>query len=325
MRKVVVAVTGGLGNQLFQLAAGIAVGEALRAVVSTNCRMYDVPLRKKIWHALRGLVITGNPGGARAFELGAAMRKVEFDSIVAGLRESQHERDLPRLDGARLRRWMRNREADTSPFCVLRTPEEALEACEYPDRTKPGAPILVLGFHQDDRLVERALPTLRRMLRPAPTSDHYRRWAKVLDDGAWVGVHVRRGDYRNPGNTASFAELTPDWYARAADAIRSRAGTDVRFAVFTDDPEWADRNLRLGGETRRVSGTGGADPALEMRLLAACRHHIIANSTFSWWGARLAATGGEVVAPRTWTKTAPTSASLCPPGWTLLTNAAEAR
>ena len=108
-----------------------------------------------------------------------------------------------------------------------------------------------------------------------------------------VSVHVRRGDYVAPKRAARFGVLDPVYYEQALALVRERV-REPRVVVFSDDPEWC--RDRFDGE---VVATG--DPATDVRLMAACRHHVVANSSFSWWGAWLGETDGAVVvAPAQW-------------------------
>ena len=94
--------------------------------------------------------------------------------------------------------------------------------------------------------------------------------------------------------------------------------------VVTDEPAWVRANLRLPGPVDVASGEHPSTPQEDLALLASCRHHIIANSTFSWWGARLArphGTGGDVVAPTAWHMDgSPLEPGYLPASWLTLEN-----
>ena len=107
-----------------------------------------------------------------------------------------------------------------------------------------------------------------------------------------VSIHVRRGDY------LSFPEhhppLTMDYYREAMSRF-----PDARFLVFSDDPGWCLLNFRDAGYDVEIST--GRSAAEDMALMAACDHHIIANSSFSWWGAWLGRNPEKrVIAPAAW-------------------------
>ena len=124
---------------------------------------------------------------------------------------------------------------------------------------------------------------------------------KQIGEGTAVSLHVRRGDYVADKNTQAFFGLTPlEYYRSAVKAMKKQVG-ELRLFVFSDDIEWCKSNLDLGADTVYVEGNTGKDSFEDMRLMSACQHHIIANSTFSWWGAWLGSNPGKVViAPKRW-------------------------
>jgi hypothetical protein len=100
-------------------------------------------------------------------------------------------------------------------------------------------------------------------------------------------VHVRRGDYvTNPGTHASFGTCEPDYYQRAFDLLAPHAPNPHAF-IFSDDPDWTRIHLRLPCSATLISHNVGRSAIEDLRPMAACRHFIIANSTFSWWAAWL--------------------------------------
>jgi hypothetical protein len=81
----------------------------------------------------------------------------------------------------------------------------------------------------------------------------------------------------------------------------SETVTDPHFFIFSDDPAWAKEHLRLSHPVTHVTHNTAGKDYEDLRLMASCRHHIIANSSFSWWGAWLARDPEQIViAPRRW-------------------------
>ena len=121
-------------------------------------------------------------------------------------------------------------------------------------------------------------------------------WGDIFNREETVSVHIRRGDFLNVGRDISQGS----YYKRAVEAITKKIKSPY-YIVFSDDIAWVKKNYFFG-RCLFVSGCGLSDPE-EMVLMSRCRHHIIANSTFSYWGA-LINTGIEklVIYPRGWRK-----------------------
>ena len=119
-----------------------------------------------------------------------------------------------------------------------------------------------------------------------------------------VSVHIRRGDYLTiPHHKLIFASCGPAYYANAIATISSKLTQAPVFFVFSDDLKWVQENIAFPENTVFVTINDDASSWEDLRLMAACQHHIIANSTFSWWGAWLNASLNKiVVAPRYWYK-----------------------
>ena len=106
--------------------------------------------------------------------------------------------------------------------------------------------------------------------------------------GTPVSLHVRRGDYVSLPSAAAYHGLCSLHYYRAAMAYVAERVADPVFFVFSDDPEWTRANLSSPYPTHYVDHNTPEDAFQDLRLMSICRHHIIANSSFSWWGAWLA-------------------------------------
>lgn len=101
-----------------------------------------------------------------------------------------------------------------------------------------------------------------------------------------VSIHVRRGDYLDAANAATFGGIcTDEYYDKCVRYIKERYPEAV-FYVFSDDADYVRARFK-GEEYRIVDWNRGEDSFFDMQLMSACRHNICANSTFSFWGARL--------------------------------------
>ena len=103
-------------------------------------------------------------------------------------------------------------------------------------------------------------------------------------------LHIRRGDYLNLSNF--HKNLESDYYNHAISIVRSNV-SNARFIVFSDDPAWCKKNMpseiQVDDSNQQVS----------LCMMSMCPIHIIANSSFSWWGAWLSGSRA-VVAPKQW-------------------------
>jgi hypothetical protein len=134
-----------------------------------------------------------------------------------------------------------------------------------------------------------------------------------------VAVHVRRGDYaHDPCTNQLHGTCSLEYYREAARLIASQV-SKPHFFIFSDEPDWAQANLELEGPTTFVTQNDLEKDYEDLRLMAICRHHIIANSSFSWWGAWLNNSRGMVVAPQRWVRLNEFDThDLIPAGWVRL-------
>ena len=133
----------------------------------------------------------------------------------------------------------------------------------------------------------------------------------------YVSVHIRRGDYLKCqelyGNIC-----TERYYGKAMEYIRQRVPKPV-FVFFSDDMEWVKKSCRMDNAIYIVAGMFEHYEAwYDMCLMSCCAHNIVANSTFSWWGAWLNQRADQIViAPEKWMNNRKKS-DRCPAGWVRL-------
>lgn len=118
---------------------------------------------------------------------------------------------------------------------------------------------------------------------------------------ASVSLHIRRGDYvTSPSASSVHGSCSPGYYARAVAAVAARVERP-HFFLFSDEPEWVRDHFPLPHPCTVVGHNPPEQGHEDLRLMTLCRHHIIANSSFSWWGAWLCGNPDKmVVAPQTW-------------------------
>ena len=164
--------------------------------------------------------------------------------------------------------------------------------------------IVLEGYWQSFKYFEPYQDIIRTELtfKRAPTV-HDARMIDDIESVQSVAVHVRRGDYvTNPNINAYHGTCTPEYYQKANNYI-DRNVNKPHFFVFTDDPEWVKERLTFPGPTKIVDHNLGKADYEDFRLMTHCKHFVIANSSFSWWGAWLARYPDKtVIAPMNWFK-----------------------
>lgn len=124
---------------------------------------------------------------------------------------------------------------------------------------------------------------------------------KAAAEGRSVAIHVRRGDYVSNAHTLEFHGLCDmDYYQKAIAMIEARVEQPVYF-VFSDDIDWAKEHIRPGGIVYYSDHTDAHAAWEDLMIMKSCSHNIIANSTFSWWGAWLGEQPDKtILAPAKW-------------------------
>jgi hypothetical protein len=287
MGSVVIRMAGGLGNQLFQYAAGLALSRTrgARLLLDTTTYVTD----KLRTYSLQPFTLTPRFVPRVIVPIMAA-----FDRRFVG-------RALKTMMPAVGWHYVRDR-------------GQGYEPAQFP----AGGNLMLDGYWQSDKYFAPVAEQVREAFafRDPPDDANAACLARIAR-GPSVAVHVRRGDYvTTPEVNAIHGTCGPEYYRAAADRIR-QAAPDATYYVFSDDPDWAEQHLKWPGPSEVVRHNLGRRDADDLRLMAACDHFVIANSSFSWWGAWLARNAAKVVvAPRRWyTNVHHTDRDLTPPEW----------
>lgn len=165
-----------------------------------------------------------------------------------------------------------------------------------------GDEILLDGYFQSPRYFEGAEALLReRFQLRAPLTDLAAGWAaRIAASPCSVSLHVRRGDYLKAAASSVHAALDKGYYDRAIALMQDLAGGDAEYFLFSDEPDFIGAAFADLPRAHVVRSDPSA-PWEDMFLMARCRHNIIANSSYSWWGAWLNGAGDKrVIAPARW-------------------------
>jgi hypothetical protein len=280
-KEVAVCLDGGLGNQLFQYAAGRALALRLGASLVLDTSALEQP-----------------PPGVtpRQFELhcfGVAAR-IATDDDKAKFR--------------RLRRW-RGLRIGVGNWRLVR--ERGMDYQQGFDGW--GSNSYLVGYWQSHRYLAETRAELVNELQPlSPLSLASQAIQRHLSSCESVALHVRRSDYVSLPTAAQFhGALSLSYYVRAISKLRSVL-QEPHFFVFSDDMVWCREQLGLSSsEATYVDHNQGPNAWQDLILMSHCRHQVIANSSFSWWGAWLgdqhahrsvqsSASNRQVIAPERW-------------------------
>lgn len=131
-----------------------------------------------------------------------------------------------------------------------------------------------------------------------------------------VAVHIRRGDYLSPRYYSILGDVCTEQYYSQAMAFMEKKIIECQFCFFSDDILWVKDHFPKENAIYIEAGMfDNYQNWFDMCLMSFCGHNIIANSTFSWWGAWLNKNADKtVIAPRKWSKTLKFP-DICPPEW----------
>jgi hypothetical protein len=158
------------------------------------------------------------------------------------------------------------------------------------------------GYWQSEKYF---LPVREQLLQEftlaQPLSDPNRLLAEQILSVESVSIHIRRGDYvSNPVTNAYHGVCESSYYQQAIEKMASMVSNPF-FFVFSDEPQWFAENVDMRYHYVVVAHNQGRQSYNDLHLMRLCKHNIIANSSFSWWGAWLNTNPEKVViAPRQW-------------------------
>jgi hypothetical protein len=246
---------------------------------------------------------------------------------------SRRSADLPpRAESFSVMRWRNRADRVLIRFGLRRLPQPTASYSEPhfqfdPDFFKLDKTVSIFGYFQSERYFTGIADELRRYFQPCePLGPKAQAMAGLIARTETpVSVHIRRGDYVKSVETARVhGALDARYYKKALRVLQSMLASPITVFVFSDDPADAEAVLDFVPRDKIVHVRGDPDkPWEDMSLMAQCRHHIIANSSFSWWGAWLNPSEDKIViAPREWFTAAELRqhniSDLFPPEWILV-------
>ncbi len=304
---------GGLGNQMFQYAVGRALSLGcgvplyLDATVyrSYTSRQYTLgvfDVKAEIYSARKAALLKFAPLEAGGRIIGKLARKLPSDVItmvkrILAERASGRQKHAPPHGSGHYRREKEKYAFDETILSIQ-------------------PPVYLDGYWQNENyFVHHRTEILRDFELKVPISEKAAEYKRMIVQTApaSVSLHIRRGDYVQSREARKLYDgiCDLDYYDRALQMLNS-AVPEPSIFVFSDDLAWARAHLRF----ERMIFVEGCLDYEEMFLMSCCQHNIIANSSFSWWGAWLNANKEKIViGPRRWHKSGSNLFTPLPENW----------
>ena len=286
MKKIVVSLYGGLGNQLFQFATGFALSK------HHDCELvFDLSWFDSV-HKSKGTTL-------RKFSLAPFHLNIEQQSLGPGKLWSKINRLI----------FLKRKKIK-----IFREKTPLFDPVLF----RKQAPLWLDGYWQSPKYFESWATEIREKIgRPKEISAKNKEMLERISNSESICVHVRRGDYVSNAKANNFHGLCSlDYYREGVKKTKSNF-KDPHCFVFSDDPAWVDKNFEVGVPCTVVNINGPDEPHQDLWLMAACKNFVIANSSLSWWGAWLGNYSNKtVVAPFEWFRNKPMLANdLIPREW----------
>lgn len=272
---VIVYITGGLGNQLFQYAAGRALavrqGSELKLDISgfEKYKLHDYSL--DAFNIIENLAKAADVEPLIEKKKKGVKRKISFLKKMLSSGHGTHIKD----DNA----------YEFKPYILN------LKGDVYLD-----------GYWQSEKYFKDVQDIIRKDLTVKEKIDgKNKEVADEIKNSQSVSLHIRRGDYITDEKTrALFDVCTMDYYGEAIRKITEKEG-NVKLFIFSNDIDWVKENLKTDREMYFVDHNKAGKNYEDLRLMSLCKNNIIANSSFSWWGAWLNENENKtVICPKIW-------------------------
>jgi len=274
---IIVKLAGGLGNQLFQYALGRVLSIKNNTSLKMDTSAFD--------HIAKG-------DTKRSYELNVF-------NIKASIATKDEINDLNRIVKVRylLQRYLG---INLNPFHSLHVLEKSYNFQK--EILNLGDSVYLDGYWQSEKYFKGISNVIRKDFTfiEVPNNKNARLLKQISGTNS-VSIHVRRGDYVSSTVTIKFHGITAvEFYQKAAKIIRKQINKPSYF-IFSDDIVWCQENFTFLPNVTFINHNHGDKSYEDLRLMSNCRHNIISNSSFSWWGAWLNDNPGKIViAPKKW-------------------------
>jgi len=270
---IIVKLKGGLGNQLFQYAVGRHLAEIHKSAVKIDISFF------------------------KTYELHTySIWPFNIQEIIATLEEVRAltDQSMGIVERA-TRRLLRRPPKLTKMHIQEKFFHFDPEILNLPDD------IYLDGYWQSERYFADIANILRQEFTvKTPPAGKNKELADMMESCESVNLHIRRGSYLLPPHNTTHGTCTLDYYFRCVEIFTSTI-KNPHFFIFCDEPQWAYDHLKLPYPATYIDHNDAKNDYEDLRLMSCCKNHIIANSTFSWWGAWLSTNHDKIVlCPERW-------------------------
>lgn len=271
---ITLILSGGLGNQMFEYAAGRAL--SLRHKTDLHIDLYI--LNKKTKATIRNYELI-------VFQIETHIIKSNLNKIAA--------KGFGFLKSNSLGRMFLNN------IGIFRDEKAQCYDSRFKDLSEKTT---LFGYFQNENYFKGISKQLRiDFTFKAPLKGKNDEIRTVIEQNTSVSIHIRRGDYSNSNSNLPILDIS--YYKKAIEHIASQVNKPY-FFIFSDGIDWVKENLDLSKFNHQfIDWNKNENSYIDMQLMSICKHNIIANSSFSWWAAWLNANPNKlVIAPDKWYK-----------------------
>jgi hypothetical protein len=301
---IIIRISEGLGNQMFQYALGRMLSEKHHTSLIMDVSFYNhqSPGRSQRKFLLDQFTITAQIAEPSDFQKAGLPDTTQYGVYA------RFTRKLFRL--LELRKPIKKKRIILEPNFRF-----------IPDILETSDNIFLSGVWQSEKYFSAIKPIIQKEFSlKKPLSNRAQDFKRIIDaDQCSVSLHIRRGDYVTGLQSSTFHGLCSLEYYKEAIAYIAKDNPQLSLFVFSDDIDWIKSHLQTQFPTTYVSD-GHIPDYEELHLMSLCKHHIIANSSFSWWGAWLGTRENSLtIAPQAWfTSQTIDTKDLIPTSWITL-------
>lgn len=275
---IIVELFGGLGNQLYQYALGRKLSILNNELLKLDISFYRIQQHRK--YCLKYFNIVEN---------------IASENEIAALKNST----------------IRHENREISAYIQEKSLEFDKETLAFSGN------VYLSGYWQSYKYFKDVKEILKNEISLKQESDSKNiEMANKIKSCEAISLHIRRGDFLGIDNAKVNEIYSLEYHYNAADKI-SASIKNPHFFVFSDDMQWVKKNFKLKYDMTFVDINNDNKNYEDLNLMSLCKHHIIVNSTFSWWGAWLGENADKIViAPKRWSKCTYTNTDdLLPESW----------